>query len=79
MLTEKDLLRIKREIDEMKQTLSKLEGKREQLLQQLLSEWGCSSVEEAEAKLTELETKSESIEKRITKALADLNEHYEFA
>ena len=46
-MNEKDLMNLKDEISEAKQELSELKGQEKTLLNQLKTEWGCSSEEQA--------------------------------
>jgi len=59
-------LKDKREhIQRLKNKKAKLEGQKEQLLNQLKDKFGLSSIEEAEAKLSELEKKRDEYKSRL--------------
>jgi len=59
-------LKDKREhIQRLKNKKAKLEGQKEQLLSQLKDKFGLSSIEEAEAKLSELEKKRDEYKSRL--------------
>lgn len=75
-LTEIGLLKLKKDIDEAKTTISKLEGGLQTLIDQLEKVWGCSSVEEAEKKLEILKKKNEKLSYTIAEGLAEIEEKY---
>ena len=51
MMQERELLHLKEKIELAKQDLASLKGKQTYLLQQLNSEFGCKTIEEAKKKL----------------------------
>lgn len=75
-MTERDLLNMKKEIDEAKVTISKLEGSEQVLIDQLKKNWGCATVEEAKKKLNKLERDVEKQSDQIKQGLADIGEKY---
>lgn len=77
-MDEQDLLELKQDIEKAKTKVNQLEGQRKGLLEQLKEDWGCSSVEEAEKKLSKLEAGAEKLDKKLQKGIQKLEEKYEF-
>jgi len=75
---QKDLLDLKKGIDEAKLNQAKLKGREEELLSQLKKDHGLSSVEEASKKVLTLEASRVSIEKNIIDKYSVLKEKYEW-
>jgi len=75
---QKDLLDLKKGIDEAKINQAKLRGREEELLNQLKKDHGLSSVEEASKKVLTLEASRASIEKNIIDKYTTLKEKYEW-
>ena len=73
-----ELGRLKTGIDEAKGNVSKLEGREEELLKQLKTEFGLASVEAAEKEMVTLKKQSETKEIEIQKQFAELKETYEW-
>jgi len=76
MLNEKQLLALKAEIDEAKTAIAESKGHLSALMKQLSENWGCTTVEKAEKKLTkmkkELETMRTEMEESSDKLEAKL-------
>ena len=77
-MTEKQLLDLKDSIEKKKLELSKLEGRREHLLEQLMNDWQCKTVDEAKKTLQRLKQQRQQLEVKIQEALDKLEETYEF-
>ena len=75
---QKDLLDLKKGIDEAKLNQAKLKGREEELLNQLKKDHGLSSVEEASKKVLTLEASRASIEKNIIDKYSELKAKYEW-
>lgn len=75
---QKDLLDLKKGIDEAKINQAKLKGREEELLNQLKKDHGLSSVEEASKKVLTLETSRVSIEKNIIDKYSELKASYDW-
>ena len=71
-----DLLKLRRRLEEKKDEVRSLEGRRDQLLDQLKEEHGCSSVEEAESRLTELENEHESLVSKLEDRIQSFRKKY---
>ena len=76
MKTEKELLELKSQIDSAKIKVSELTGQQNALMA-LLKEWDCKTIEEAEAKLKEMEAEVNSFESKIALGVKELEEKYQ--
>ena len=75
-MTEKDLLRLKKDIDEAKNTLAELNGQKGTLTKQLKENWDCSTIEEAEKVLKKMQIEIEKIQEDIDSGISELEEIY---
>ena len=73
-VSERDLLNMKEEIEQAKVKVNQLEGHKSALMKQLLDEWKCKTVKEAEKKLEELKTQLSSISSEIAEGIKKLQE-----
>lgn len=73
-MNEQDLLALKKELDESKENLSKLEGRKEVLLEQLQKEFGVKTIAAAERRMQKLEADIEDYESRILAATKELED-----
>jgi len=76
-LDEQDLLDLKSEIDDAKEKVSELKGQKTVLLNQLKTDYGCKTIEEAEKKLRTMKKEIESLDEQIEDGLKELEEKYE--
>jgi len=74
--TEEDLLDLKEDIEKAKSLISELTGKKEYLMEQLESQWGCKTVAQAEKKSKKLEKELTELNEKIVEGIADLQEKY---
>lgn len=72
MLGEQELLDLKKDIEEGKENLSKLQGKKEQMLETMAKEYGVKSIAAAEKRIKELEKKIEQHDTDIATATEKL-------
>ena len=72
-MTEKDLLDLKKEIEEAKKRQANLQGRREALLEQLQKEYGVETIDQAQKKLKQLDAQL----KKKKEAIADATEELE--
>lgn len=72
-----DLLTLKKQITEAKTQMSELTGQRKALLAQLKTDWGCSTIEQAQKKLQQLTEEIDKIDLEIEEGVQELNEKYE--
>ena len=75
-MTEKDLLRLKKDIDEAKNTLAELNGQKGTLTKQLKENWDCSTIEEAEKVLKKMQIEIEKIQEDMDSGISELEEIY---
>jgi outer membrane protein TolC len=75
-MTEKDLLKLKKDIDEAQTNLSKLQGSKQVLMDQLNEAWGCTTTEEAEKKLALMKKKNETMIKQIEIGMQEIEDKY---
>jgi predicted nuclease with TOPRIM domain len=73
-MNEKELLELKQDIEEAKQKVSELKGEKQALMKQLKETWKCSSLEEAEKKLTELTNQRAQYSTKIETGMEELEE-----
>jgi uncharacterized protein YukE len=73
---EKDLLRMKKEIDETKTEIAELKGKQNHLQEELKTGWNCASVDEAKEQLKEMEEDMEKLDRQIQKGIEEIEENY---
>lgn len=77
MSSEQKLLKLKEEITSAKTTLSKAEGKKDVLMSQLKSQFGCSTLEEAEKKSKQMEKSIEKLTTSIEEGLLDIEQKFD--
>jgi phage shock protein A len=75
-MTEQELLRLKKDIDEAKNTLAELNGQKVTLTKQLKENWNCTIVEEAEKQLKKMQVEIEEIQENIDSGISELEETY---
>ena len=71
------LLKMKDEINEAKTAISRIEGEEAGLLKQL-EQFGCKTLEEAQAKLSTMEADNEKLEAQINKEIQKLEGAHEW-
>jgi len=69
----KDLEAKKKLIASAKEEKAKADGAREPLMEQLKDEFGCETLEEAQAELKKMEASMEVLEEEIEEGLEELN------
>jgi predicted nucleic acid-binding Zn-ribbon protein len=75
-MTEKELLALKKQVAEAKDSLAQLKGQKTALMKQLSESWKCNSLEDAKKKLTKMEGEIEVLEEEIETSIKELNEKY---
>jgi predicted transcriptional regulator len=75
-MTERDLLKLKEDIEEAKEKFQQLKGQKNALMQQLKEEWDCTTIKEAHKILKKLEIEVEEISNEIVKGLDELEKKY---
>jgi predicted nuclease with TOPRIM domain len=77
-ISQQDLLDLKSNIEEAKDAVSELKGKKSNLLQRLQEEWDCANLAEAERRLEELDGELIKVEEKIEKKSEALEKEYDF-
>jgi Skp family chaperone for outer membrane proteins len=77
-MEEKDLLKIKQKLDTAKDEVNKLKGRLEIIKETLETQWDCATVEDAEAKLQDLQKRRLKLQDKIDEELQQLEEQYGF-
>jgi uncharacterized membrane-anchored protein YhcB (DUF1043 family) len=73
-----ELTRLKEIIDNAKNNLATLNGRKIELLKQLKKEFGISSLEEAKEKIKKLQSESKELENKIEQDYKTLKEEYDW-
>jgi flagellar capping protein FliD len=73
-----ELGRLKAGIDEAKTNIAKLEGREQELLSQLKSEYGLNSIEAAEKEVEKMKKQIEKKEEEIRKQFTILQEDFQW-
>ena len=73
---EKQLLDLKKRVEEAKTTVSELTGHKQALVKQLQTEWDCKTIEEAEKKLSTMEKEVQKIDLQIKQGIQELESNY---
>jgi septal ring factor EnvC (AmiA/AmiB activator) len=75
-MDETRLFELKQEIDEAKEEVGELKGKKKLLLEQLKEQWGCASIDQAAKKMEEFSKQIQKLETSIETGLKELEEKY---
>jgi len=75
-MNEKDLLKMKEDIEQTKSKVSELTGKEKHLLQELKDKWQCLSVEDAEKALKKLNQEIKSLDLKIGEGIKKIESQY---
>lgn len=73
-MTKQELLDLRQEIDDEKENLSKLEGRKETLMEQLLEKYGVKTVAAAKKKVKDLEKEITELGEQIEIATVELED-----
>jgi flagellar biosynthesis chaperone FliJ len=77
-MTTQELINLKSQVEQSKSKLSEMKGKKQVLMDTLKSKFNCSSIEEANKKVTQFEQEIEQLQKEKTETITKLEEEYEF-
>lgn len=77
MMNENQLLKLKREVEEAKTSISELKGHLSALMTQLKNDWKCGSIEDAEKKLKSLKKEIDTLDEQIQTGITKLEEEYD--
>lgn len=75
-LTKEELLDLKEQVDDAKTTVSELTGQETALLKQFKEDWGCNSAQEVEKKMGKMKERLKSFDKKIEKAIEEIENEY---
>ena len=75
-MNEKDLLRVKEEIDSAKTELAELSGEKKHLMQELKDNWGCETLEEGQKLLIKMEEDIDKLDQEIKQGLVEIEREY---
>lgn len=78
-MDKQDLLDLKERIDEVKEEISKLEGRKAGYLETLKDQFKCSSVKEANELLQKMDKNIEDLDDEIKTGLEQLEEEFDFS
>jgi len=70
------LLDLKKEIEEARETATELTGRKKQLLETLEKDWGCTTIPQAEKKAEKMNTDINQLNQQIKDNTAELEEKY---
>ncbi len=76
IMSEKDLLALRKKIDDGKSKLAEMKGKQKYLLTELATKWGCKTIEEAEQKAAKYQKELDDISCTLDALLADIADKY---
>jgi len=70
------LLDLKKEIDEARETATELTGRKKQLIETLKNDWECATVEQAEKKTEKMDKEITQLNQQIKDSTIELEEKY---
>jgi len=76
MLTEKELLNLRQDIEQAKTEIARLKGKLQHLMEQLEKDFKCSTIDEAQKKLLFIDKEIEMMNDKIKLQTKQLEEKY---
>ena len=75
-LSEKELLGLKKRIEDGKAKIAELKGKKDYMLKELADKWGCNTLEEAEQALTKIQGNLDTISDKLESLLDEIAQVY---
>jgi F0F1-type ATP synthase membrane subunit b/b' len=76
-MKEQDLLDLKQQIEDAKQSVAELKGEQTALLKQLKDNYKCTTIAEAEKKAQQMQAEIEKIQEQIDDGCRELEEKYD--
>lgn len=76
-MDERDLLRVKKEIEEAKSKVSELKGKKQGLMESLKKNWGCNTIPQAKKKVQKLEGQLADLGYEMEEGMQELQEKFD--
>ena len=77
MTNEQDLLKLKKDVESAKTSVSELTGQQNALVKQLKDDWQCNTLTEAETMLKKMQEDIANIDKKITTLTQELETKYQ--
>ena len=77
MTNEQDLLKLKKDVESAKTSVSELTGQQNALVKQLKDDWQCNTLTEAETMLKKMQDDIANIDKKITTLTQELETKYQ--
>jgi hypothetical protein len=71
-MNERELMKLKADIDQAKSKVSELRGRKDYLLQQLKTDWDCDSVKDAQLKIVEMNTEIVQLNAKLTEGIQSI-------
>lgn len=71
-MNEKELLKLKDDIQKSKTKVAEFQGQREYLMKELKKQYNCNSIEEAKKRVLEYQKSIDGLNKLINEGMADL-------
>jgi len=75
---EEELLDLKKKIEKAKISVSELKGQQKSLMNQLKTEYGCTTIEQAEKKLASIDKEIAGLDKEINDKIEVISKKYNF-
>ena len=76
-MNENELLKLKRQVDEAKTSISESKGHLKALMDQLKNDWKCDTVEQAEKKVKSLKKEIDVLDEQIETGIKELEDKYD--
>lgn len=76
-MKEQQLLDLKQQIEDAKQSVAELKGEQTALLKQLKDNYKCNTIAEAEKKAQQMQEEIEKLQEQINEGCKELEEKYE--
>lgn len=76
ILSEKELLALKKKIEEGKAKIAEAKGKKNYLMSELATKWGCKTIEEAEKKLLKCQKELDTLSVKLDSLLEEIANKY---
>ena len=77
MTNEQDLLKLKKDVESAKTSVSELTGQQNAVIRQLKDDWQCNTLTEAETMLKKMQDDIANIDKKITTLTQELETKYQ--
>lgn len=75
---EEELLDLKKKIDKAKTAVSELKGQQKSLMNQLKTDYGCTTIDQAKKKLSSIEDEITDLQEKIDTGIEEIEKKYNF-